>query len=250
MNKIIINLVIFLFGINNIALSQSEFGINGGISNSSFYNFFSKTDYESDYKSFYNYTFSIFYKKQIKETQFYGFELENKAFKSNLELNYFAGHASFYHNVMYDLNIINFYFIFEKSIFSNRRLDFRINISPYIGYMIKSYAKGTGWNYEYVSDIDTNGNNVSYLIVKNWSKDENNTNDLNKFNIGTRLCLNLILPLNEKLSFSVNNAYCFGLNNILKIENARYTCLRSIEFKMGLHYFLNDKILKICNRKE
>lgn len=250
MNKTINILVIFLLGIYNIAFCQSEFGISGGISNSSFYNFFSNTDYESDYKSFNNYTFSIFYKEQIKETQFYGFELENKAFKSNLELNYIAGHASFYHNVMYDLNMINFYFVYEKSIFSNINLDFRINISPYAGYMIKSYAKGTGWNYEYVSDIDTNGHNISYLAVKNWVKDENNTNDLNKFSIGTRLVLNLIIPLNERLSFSISNTYCFGLNNILKIEDARYTCLRNIEIKMGLQYYFDDKILKIWNRKE
>lgn len=250
MSKNAIVLVIFLLGTNTIVFCQSEFGIKGGINNSSFYSYFSKTDYESDYKSFYNYTFSIFYKEQIKETQFFGFELENKALKSTMELYYNAGHASFYHNVTYDLNMIIFYFVYEKSLFSNGKIDFRLNISPYLGYMIKSYAKGTGWNYEYVSDIDTNGNNISYLIVKNWHKDEKNTNDLNKFNIGARLGLNLILPLSERLSFFVNNTYCFGINNILKIEDARYTGLRSIELKIGLHYYFDDKTLKIWNRKE
>lgn len=250
MYKTINILVILLWGIYNTVFCQSELGINCGISNSSFYSFFSETDYKTDYKSFHNYTYSILYKEQIKETEFYGFEIENKTFKSKLELNYTAGHASFYHNVIYDLNMINFYLVYEKSIFSNPKLDFRINISPYAGYIIKSHAKGTGWNYEYVSEVDTNYNNISYLTVKNWVKDENNTVDLNKFSIGTRLGLNLILPLNERLSCSISNTYCFGLNNILKIEDANYTGLRSIEINIGFYYHFDSKILKIRNKKE
>lgn len=236
MNKIINILILFFLVISNTAISQSELGIKGGINNSSFFNYFSKPDYNSNYKSFNNYSFSIFYKRQFKETEFYGFELENKGVKSKFEMNYHAGHASFYHNVIYNLNLINLYFIYEKSIFSYDKLDFRINISPYIGYMIKSHARGTGWKYVSVSDIDTNGNNISYLTTNNWSKNENNTKDLNKFIMGARLGLALILPLSERFSVSFNNSYCIVLNNVLRINDARYTGLGSVELEIGVHY--------------
>ncbi|MDL2262803.1 hypothetical protein LJC11_04805 [Bacteroidales bacterium OttesenSCG-928-I21] len=55
-------LLIFTFCVT--AISQSEIGLLGGINNSSFYNFSSKFDHKHNYKSFNNYTVSVFYKKR------------------------------------------------------------------------------------------------------------------------------------------------------------------------------------------
>ncbi|MDL2262802.1 hypothetical protein LJC11_04800 [Bacteroidales bacterium OttesenSCG-928-I21] len=153
-------------------------------------------------------------------------------------MDYFAGHSSFYHNVHYKLNVLSVYLIYELILFSKNRFELRLNVSPfpYVGYLLKSHAKGDGWRYGSVVGTDENGNEIVYLAPKSWSKDEHNTTDIKKFSIGGRLGINAAFAINENLFISLSNNYCFVFSDVLNIQNSQYTGIRSFDLKIGLIY--------------
>ena len=171
------------------ALCQSTLGIKPGINLSKIYSF--RPQSKRHTHMYPNYAVSLIYMEQTDTKNFMGLELENKAVKLKLRGYDHVVHASTsYYNDMYFLNYLSLYFVCERTLLSGKRFGLSGSFSPYFAYLLASRSEHYGLN---------NAVTVSRPIK-----------DISKINFGIRLAVNATVPLWDKLSLLLTNAYCFG----------------------------------------
>ena len=83
----------------SISFAQKHIGILGGPSKGTFLNFSKDEDYDAKYRLKNGTSFSSFYETKIDSINNFRIELQYKFQRTDLEIKYNAGNASFYKNI-------------------------------------------------------------------------------------------------------------------------------------------------------
>lgn len=222
-----------------IANAQQFIGISGGYSKGSFIDFTNKQDYDANYHLKNGTAFSFFYETKMDSTSNLRIELQYRFQNADMEIKNNAGHASFYKNLDYSLQLLNFNLIYSFPLIERKPLKMYFLLGPTFSYNINTISKGNGWEFNYKTQIDTNGNPIQTLTTRNWEKNERNSKDLSQFNFGFDIGLDLMIPFSNKLDFMIQNKYNIFLTNITTLKNLRYTSLLTGYLNFGLRYDLH-----------
>lgn len=165
-------------------------------------------------------------------------ELQYRFQNADMEIDYNAGHASFYKNLNYSFHLLNLNLLYAFEIINKKSFKINIVLGPTLSFVTNIRARGNGWDYQQVTQVDTLGNPVSFLTTQDWEKNERNSKDLSMFNIGVDLGLDFIIPVHDQLDFLIQNKYNIIINNILKLDNIQPTSLFTGSFQLGIRYNL------------
>lgn len=191
--------------------------------------FSKKPDYDANYQLKSGVSITSFYETQMDSIINMRVELQYRFQNAGMEIYHNAGHASFYKN----LNLVYLFRIVDRK-------SFKANIlfGPTFSYTINTLARGNGWDYQSVTQIDTSGNPVSFITTQDWKKDERNSRDLSRFNVGVDLGVEFIIPVRNQLDFLIQNRYNFLITNASKMKNIRHTSLFTGGLQVGIRYNL------------
>ena len=222
-----------------VSNAQQFIGISGGYNKETFLDFANKQDYDAKYHLKSGVAFSSFYETKMDSTSNLRIELQYKFQNADMEINNNAGHASFYKNLNYSFQLLNLNLIYSFRIFEKKSFKMYFLLGPTFSYNINTIAKGNGWEFYYQTQIDTNGNPVQILTRRNWKKNESNSKDLSRFNIGFDIGFDFMIPINNRMDFILQNKYNVFLTNITTLDNLRYTSLFTGHLNVGLRYNLH-----------
>jgi hypothetical protein len=217
-------------------------GITGGYCMESFTTFAKKQNYDANYHFKNGVAFSFFHESKMDSTINLKIELQYKLQNADMKIKNDAGKASFYTNMDYSFHLFNLnlspsFRIIEKKMF---KMNFLLGMT--LAYNITTTAIGNGWESHYVEQVDTNGNFVHVLTTRDWEKNERNSKDLSKFNVGIDIGLDFIIPVNNRMDFLLQNRYNIFFTNIMTLKYFRYTSLFTGILNIGFRYkFTNDK---------
>ena len=232
-NIYIIIIVIFNYTISN---AQHFVGITGGYSVGKFANFSKEQDYNAIYHFKSGVAFSSFYETKMDSGCNIRIELQYKWQNADMEINYNAGHSSFYHNSDYSFHLLSLSPICLFRLAEKKRFKLNFLFGFNFAYNMNTNAKGNGWNFHFRTQTDTNGNSIPILTTRNWEKNERNSKDLSKFNFGIDIGLDFIIPINDKMDFLFQNRYHVFLTNIMAEKKIRYTSLFTGYLNIGFRY--------------
>jgi len=231
-------IILLAFSFSSQLLAQNKFEAGGGINGSNFFCLNNSLNYSNKYIKDYSYSLFISYYKYYKQGKYRGVEIENSQISSQMIINYNAGHASYFHNATYDLGYIFTYLNFENIIINKHLIKLYYEISPCIGYLIKSHVKSNGWNYSAINQVDSLGFVVPNPTIRYWEKDESNSSDITKLFWGGRISIKINFYISEKIKLSMKSNFRMGFNNVLLIDNAPYTNIRSLNYMFGINYLI------------
>jgi len=233
-NTIIIVLItIFTPSVSN---AQHYIGFTGGYSMGTFTNFVKKQGYDANYHLKSGVSFTSFYETKIDTLYNLKIELQYRWQNADLKINNNAGHSSFYKKVDYSFHLLNLNLICSFRLVEKKSFKLYFLLGPTFALNVNTTAKGNGWEYYSKTQIDTNGNPVPILTTREWEKNECNSKDLSKFNVGIDLGLDFIIPLNRSLDFLIQNRYNIFITNFTKQKNLRYTSLFLGNLNIGVRY--------------
>jgi hypothetical protein len=234
-------IIVAAFAIFNSTVSNAQkfIGINGGYCIGTFTDFTKKENYDANYHFKKGFSFSSFYETKMDSASDLRVELQYILQNADMEINNNAGHASFYKNLDYSFRLINLNLVYSFQLIERKSSNVRFLIGPTFSYNLTTSTKGSGWEFYYQTQIDTNGNPVSILTKRNWEKNEQNSNDLSKFNIGFDIGLALIIPMNDRIDLIFQNKYNILLTNITTLDDLRHTSLLTGHLNIGLRYNLH-----------
>ncbi|MGI6320500.1 MAG: hypothetical protein ACOXZK_05980 [Bacteroidales bacterium] len=241
-------IIIGIFAIfNSIVSNAQEFiGISGGYCKGSFTDFTKKGDYDANYHFKNGVAFSSFYETKMDSSSNLRIELQYKLQNADMEIKNNAGHASFYKNIDYSFQLLNLNLIYSFMLIGKKSFKINFLFGPTFSYNIKTIAKGNGWEWHHQTQIDTNGNPIQTLAIKNWEKNETNSKDLSKFNFGFDMGIDFEIPITSKLDLLLQNRYNIFLTNITTLKDLRHTSLLTGYLNLGLRYNLKEN----DNKKE
>ncbi|MBN2730100.1 MAG: outer membrane beta-barrel protein [Bacteroidales bacterium] len=240
---IIIFAIIAIFN-SSVSNAQQFIGVSGGYGKGTFTDFAKKQDYDANYHLKNEVAFSSFYETKMDSTNNLRIELQYKLQRADMEIKYNAGHSSFYKNLDYSFHLLNLNLIYSIHIIKKKSFELNFLLGPTFSYNINTVAKGNGWEFYYQTQVDTSGNPVQILTTRNWEKDERNSKDLSKFNIGFDAGLDFLIPLNDRLYFLLQNRYNIFLTNITILKDLRHTSLLTGYINIGLMYKLKNRPTK------
>jgi hypothetical protein len=225
----------------NLSLSNAQqfIGFSGGYSKGTFLNFANKQDYDAKYHLKNGVVISSFYETKMDSTPNLRIELQYKFQNTDMEIKDNSGNYSFYKNINYSFQLLNLNLIYSLQLFENNSLKMLLPVGVTMAYTVNTKAKGNGWDFIYKTQVDTNGNPVQILTTQNWEKNESKSKDVSQFNFGLDIGLDLMIPLNNKLDFMIQNKYNIFLTNITTLKNLRYTSLLTGYLNFGLRYDLH-----------
>lgn len=243
-------ILLFLFiqiGLHSIA--QSELGINAGLNHSGFYQFNSKnrgTVENIQYRHHIGYTTSAYYKEQVSSKTFAGFEIENIQIRSNLALVPVSTHTTHSsYSALFNMNYLNLHVLYGGKV-TLKKMELVFEGSPYFGCMIYSKAKGNGVYSKLGSYIDSLGYQLPY-----WSQVpfevENAKAFINRVNVGLRVNVRAVVPINTKWSASLNATYHFGIYNVS--TGIEFLGIRGYGISAGLVRKLEKSYLRMSKWK-
>lgn len=177
---------------------------------------------------------NLFY--QFEQDSTTNFRVELEYLNQNLGLMYkvFTGHASgSYLNMDYKLQQarlnLDYYFRLNKIQHKNR-LDLITGFS--FGYILEEKSTGEGWKTKSYTYTDTLGNTYSSTRNETYSRNNQSSNDIDKFQFGIDLGLEYCVNLNEKTSLLFQNKYLICFSSVII-----YTPL----LKVGIRYKIGTK---------
>lgn len=238
------NICIIIFsviGILNSLVSNAQqyIGISGGYCKGTFVDFAKKQDYDANYHLKNGAAFSSFYETKMDSTSNLRIELQYKWQSADMEIKNNAGHASFYKNLDYSFQMLNLNLNYSFRLIEKKSFKMYFLLGPTFSYNINTIAEGNGWEFYYQTQIDTNGNPVQILTTRNWEKDEHNSKDLSRFNIGLDIGLDFMVPINDRMDFILQNKYNIFLTNTMTLDDLRHTSLLTGHLSLGLRYDLH-----------
>lgn len=233
--------LVSFFAIFNLSISDAQryIGISGGVSKGTFMDFTNDENYDAKYHLKNGAAFSSFYEEKIDSTNNFRIELQYKFQRADMEINYNAGHASFYENLNYSLQQLNFNFTLSLRLFEKKSWKMFFLFGPTAAYTTTAQSEGNGWGYVSQTQIDTNGNAVQILTTRNWEKKESKSKDLSQFNVGFDLGLDIMIPINKKLDFIIQNKYNIFLTNATNMS-LKNTSLLTGYINLGLRYNISN----------
>ncbi|MEG1555331.1 MAG: hypothetical protein RR356_01225, partial [Bacteroidales bacterium] len=195
---------------------------------------------EQDYKTIYHFkngvTFTPFYETKIDSICNLKIEMQYRWQNADMNIDYDFGHSSFYKNIDYSFHLLNLNLICSFRLVEKKSFKLRFLFGAILGYNINTLAKGSGWEYHSQTQIDTNGNPIQILTTRQWEKDERHSKDLSIFNVGVDLGLDMIIPINNRMDFLIQNRYNIFITSITRQKNLRYTSLFSGYLNIGFRY--------------
>jgi hypothetical protein len=232
---VIVVIAIFNFSVSN---AQQFIGITGGFCKGTFADFAKKQYYDANYNFKNGITFSSFYETKIDSINNLRIELQYNLQNADMEIKNNEGRASFYKNLDYSFQLLNLNLINSFRLIEKKSIKMYFLVGPTFSYNINTIAKGNGWEFYYQTQIDTNSNPVSILTTRNWEKNEQNSKDLSKFNIGFDIGLDFMIPMNNRIDLIFQNKYNFWLTNITTLDDLKHTSLLTGHLNVGLRYNL------------
>lgn len=217
---------------------QHSIGLTGGYNAGTFFNFSKKPDYDANYQLKSGFSVASFYETQMDSIINIRVELQYRLQNAGMEIYRNAGHASFYKNLDYSLHLLNLNLIYLFRIVDRKPFKANILFGPTFSYTINTLARGNGWDYRLVTQIDTSGNPVSFITTQDWEKDERNSKDLSRFTVGVDLGLEFIIPVRNQLDFLIQNRYTILITGVSKMKGTRPTSLFTGGLQVGLRYNL------------
>lgn len=217
---------------------QHSIGLTGGYNAGTFFNFSKKPDYDANYQLKSGFLVASFYETQMDSIINMRVELQYRLQNAGMEIYHNAGHASFYKNLDYSLHLLNLNLVYLFRIVDRKPFKANILFGPTFSYTINTLARGNGWDYRLVTQIDTSGNPVSFITTQDWKKDERNSRDLSRFNVGVDLGVEFIIPVRNQLDFLIQNRYNFLITNASKMKNTRQTSFFTGGLQVGIRYNL------------
>lgn len=195
-------LLILLIQMGLIAVAQTEIGVNAGMNQSGFYQFTSRERSSSEdltSRFYIGYTASVTYHEQISEKGFAGFELENTQVRSSLYFGNVISHMAYnYYDVFLDLNYVNLHVLFGRKV-PVKKAELFFEGSPFFGFLVHSKVVGEVHHSMSTEKINNNGRDL-----------------LRGANAGLRLKLGAIIPINEKISLSLDAKCNLGVFNVIQ----------------------------------
>jgi hypothetical protein len=233
-NFIIITfIIIFIHPVSN---AQHYFGFTGGYSIGTFTNFVKKQGYDANYHLKSGVSVTSFYETKLDAICNLKVELQYRWQNTDFKINNNAGHSSFYKKMDYSFHLLNLNLICLFQLVETKSFKLCFLLGPTFALNVNTTAKGNGWEYYSQMQIDTNGNPIQILTTREWEKDERNSKDLSKFNVGIDLGLDFIIPLNSRMDFLIQNRYNIFITNFTKQKNLRYTSLFLGNLNIGVRY--------------
>lgn len=217
---------------------QHSIGFTGGYNAGTFFNFSKKLDYDANYQLKSGFSAASFYETKMDSIINIRVELQYRLQNAGMEIYRNAGHASFYKNLHYSLHLLNLNLLYLFRIVDRKSFKANILFGPTFSYTINTLAKGNGWDYRLVTQIDTLGNSVSFITTQDWEKNERNSKDLSRFNVGVDLGFDFLIPVHDQLDFLIQNRYTIFLTNVSKMKNIQHTSLFTGSLQVGLRYNL------------
>ncbi len=233
-------IVLFALQPKSSCQETSSIQIRTGLNYTSFYDLEFDNDYKINYKSYSNYIACIAYKEKINTNHYWGVEIANKKHKSNIEIDYYAYSTPFYHNVLYTLNYLDLSLLYEHRIIRADKFHISYTIAPTIGCLIKSHAKGSGWDMIAKRTIDNEGNVHDYTTSEDWYVDENFPDDIKNISVGMAFSIGLNIPLNNQYTLLIDNGFFLSFNNIGNI-GVNHLGLKSLYAMLGMGYTFESK---------
>jgi hypothetical protein len=241
MNTYVIVIIVLFHLINYSSISyaqQHSIGLTGGYNAGTFFNFSKKPGYDANYQLKSGFSVASFYETKMDSISYLRVELQYRFQNAGMEIYRNAGHASFYKNLDYSLHLLNLNLLYLFRIVDRKPFKANILFGPTFSYMINTFARGNGWDYRLVTQIDTSGNPVSFITTQNWEKDERNSKDLSRFTVGVDLGLEFIIPVRNQLDFLIQNRYTILITGVSKMKGTRPTSLFTGNLQVGLRYNL------------
>lgn len=235
----IVTFMIFnLVDYSNISFGQQHsIGFTGGYNVSRFYNYSKKPDYDTKYQLKGGFSFASFYEMQLDSVVRAKIELQYGFHRTSMEVNNNAGHSSFYFNVDYSFHLLNLNILYLFRFVNKQAIKANVVFGPTFYYTVNTHAKGNGWKYGLVSQVDTLGNNVGFISPKDWEKDERNSKDLTSLNVGVCLGIELLFPVGKQVDLLVQNKYNSSITGFSK-TNVSWTPLFTGSLLVGICYHL------------
>lgn len=238
-HTILIFISSLLFCCHTASYGQSHsVGLFGSYNAATLFNFAKKDNYDVNYQLKSGFSIASFYETKLDEISNVRVELQYRLQNVGMEIYQHAGHGSYYKKLDYSLNLLNLNLIYLFRIVDSKRLKINISFGPTFSYNLSTRSKGNGWDYRLISQSDTLGNPVSFMTTENWVKDERNSKDFSKFNVGVDLGLVFVIPIRDQLDFLIQNRYNVLISNIFKMNYVHPTSMFTAGFQIGFRYNL------------
>lgn len=240
--RLIFIALIFKSVLFNMIHAQHYIGFNAGYSTASFVDFTNDNNYESKYRFKSGVAISSFYEAKIDSNVNFRIELQYNYQQSDLEVRNNVGKGSFYKNLDFSSHLMNLHFAPSFRLINKKSL--RMSFSPglVVSYNMYTHSKGNGWDYVHKTFIDSSGNEMSFVTTQDWEKNERNSNDLARFNVGVVFGLNFLVPVNQKIDFLIQNNYRLLLTRAIQMPY--HTSMLIGDLSIGLRYRLDRKVSK------
>lgn len=223
-----------------IAEAQHFVGITAGYSKGRFMNFANDRDYDSNYRLKNGLSFSSFYEGRNDSISSFRVELNYKLQGADMEVENFAGHASFYKNLDYKIQLLNLNLLYSLLLIKKKALKMSLLIGPTVSYNLHTSSNGNGWEFYYQTQIKPNGEPVQVLTTRNWEKNELNSKDLSQVNFGWDMGLDFAFPVTNTMDLLFQHRYNILLTNIATQKELRHTALLTGYLSFGLRYNLHN----------
>lgn len=232
--RIILSIIFSI--IVGFSYAQWHIGIQGGLGKSSFFDLENDPDYNAEF-SFQNCSgISLFHESKNDSTSNLKVEIEYTFINAKMIVSHDAGYSSFYSDIAYSMQQIRLNCIYTFSLMKLKKMNLSYSIGPTIAYSFNSVASGSGWHYIYGTQTDSLGNIFPVITLEHWVVNGIKSDDISPFNLGLCFGLNLIIPVNKKVDFIVNNKYNVFFTNIINTEKTKYTSLFSGQLNMGVRF--------------
>ena len=226
----------------NMVCAQHYIGFNAGYSTATFLDYKNDTNYDATYRFKNGLALSSFYETKIDSNVNFRIELQYNYQQSDLEVRNNAGKASFYKNLDFSSHLLNLHLVPSFRVFNKKNVQMNFSLGLVFSYNINTHAKGNGWDYIYKTGIDSSGNEFSFVSTQDWEKDERNSNELSRVNLGAVFGLSFRIPIHEKMDFLIQNNYRLFLTRAISMPY--HTSMLIGDLSVGLRYRLGKKELK------
>lgn len=223
--------------INNHIYAQHFIGITGGYSCGRFLDYTNDPHYDAKYYFNSGIVVSSFYETKIDSSTNFKIDLQYHFQRADLEVK----SKSFYKNLDLAFHQLNLHLVPSFRLFDKKSLKINLSLGMVLSYNLHTHSKGNGWEHTHVTQIDTNGNSIQVPMTQYWEKDERNSNDMSRFNVGGIVGLDFKIPINQKLHFLIQNNYRLFFTRTAVPSQLRYTSLFFGDISIGLRYQLGKK---------
>lgn len=224
----------FLF--TDTSIAQTKIGLSANFNVGRFFDLSEKDNYTAKYNAGNGASFSSFLQWPNDNNSCSRIECGYSFRDAGVEVEYDAGHASFYNKTDYRLNQLELQFHHLIPLIEAKKLRYFLNLGTYLNTNFNTKSHGEGWNFVNTTFTDSTGNSYSGIIVDKWKKNENRSKDISRFNIGLIIGLEIEMKLNPRLDLLFFTRFSNSLNNSLTLDDFRYTILASGSLGLGVSY--------------